>query len=143
MNAGENVHIDDDRIVAAIAAAEKRTSGEIRVFITRARAEDPLLAAQRQFERLGMTKTAERNGVLVYLCPHSHTFAVIGDRGIHEKCGQEFWAELAQAMTAHFKRGDFTGGLILGIERAGGLLAIHFPRRPDDRNELPNTVERQ
>lgn len=142
MDAGENVIIDDDRIVAAIAAAEQRTSGEIRVVVAREKTGDPVTAAQRQFERLGMTRTAERNGVLVYLCPHSHAFAVIGDRGIHEKCGQPFWAELAAAMTDHFKRGDFTGGLVLGIDRAGELLAAHFPRRPDDRNELPNTVER-
>lgn len=142
MHAGENVIIDDDRIVAAIAAAEQRTAGEIRVVVARERTDDPVTAAQRQFERLGMTRTAARNGVLVYLCPHARTFAVIGDRGIHEKCGQQFWAELAAAMTGHFQRGDFTGGLVLGIDRAGGLLAAHFPRRPDDRNELPDTIER-
>lgn len=142
MKLAKQAAIDDERIVAAIAAAEQRTSGEIRVVVARERSEDPVASAQRHFERLGMTKTAERNGVLVFLCPHAQTFAVIGDRGIHEKCGQEFWTELAAAMSAHFKAGDFTGGLVLGIERAGALLATHFPRRPDDRNELPDTLER-
>jgi len=133
--------IDHARVVAAIGAAELRTSGEIRVLISRSSAPEPIQAAQVQFERLGMTKTAERNGVLIFVAPKSHTFAVIGDTAIHAKCGDEFWTQLASAMTAHFKRGEFTDGLVLGIERAGALLQAHFPRRPDDRNELPDSVE--
>jgi uncharacterized membrane protein len=133
--------VDHPRVVAAIAAAEARTSGEIRVFVSRESADDPVAAARQQFERLGMTQTAERNGVLIFLAPRSHTFAVIGDQGVHERCGEAFWRELADAMTKHFQAGDFTGGLVLGIERAGEILAAHFPRRPDDRNELPNEIE--
>ena len=134
--------IDDARVVAAIAAAEARTSGEIRVFICSSKAEEPVLAAQKQFERMNMTQTAARNGVLVYLAPASHTFAVIGDKGVHEKCGASFWENLAAAMNEHFKQANFTQGLVLGIERAGALLAEHFPRQPDDRNELPDRIER-
>jgi uncharacterized membrane protein len=133
--------IDHDRVVAAIAAAELKTSGEIRVLIARQRAEDPMAAATAHFERLGMTATAERNGVLIFLAPKSHTFAVIGDRGVHEKCGESFWKLLAAAMELHFKRGEFTAGLEHGIEKAGALLAEYFPRKPDDRNELPDRVE--
>ncbi len=134
--------IDEQRIVAAIGAAELRTSGEIRVVVSPRKTEEPVLAAQKEFERLGMTKTEARNGVLIFLAPTSHTFAVIGDRGVHEKCGDAFWRELATAMTACFARAEFTEGLVLGIERAGTLLAAHFPRGSDDRNELPNTIEK-
>lgn len=134
--------LDEQRVVAAIAAAEQRTSGEIRVLVARQPAADPVVAAQQHFERLGMTQTAARNGVLIFLAPASRTFAVIGDTGIHEKCGDAFWRELADAMTEHFKRGDFTEGLVLGIDRAAALLAAHFPRRPDDRNELPDAIEK-
>lgn len=133
--------LDDTRIVAAIGAAEARTSGEIRVLVSAATADDPVAAAKQHFERLGMTATQEKNGVLIFVSPPSHTFAVIGDRGIHEKCGETFWQELAEAMGGHFKRGDFTLGVCLAIERAGELLARHFPRQPDDRNELPDRVE--
>lgn len=135
------MNIDHDRIVAAIAAAELRTSGEIRVVVSQQKTEEPVVAAQRQFERLGMTATAARNGVLIFVAPASRTFAVIGDRGVHEKCGEVFWEELASAMTEQFKTGGFTQGLVLGIERAGALLARHFPRQPDDRNELPDKIE--
>jgi uncharacterized membrane protein len=134
--------IDDTRVVAAIAAAEALTSGEIRVFISSGKTEEPVLAAEKQFERLNMTQTAARNGVLIFLAPASHTFAVVGDTGVHEKCGDAFWRELADAMNEQFKQGRFTQGLVLGIERAGALLAKYFPRQPDDRNELPNRIER-
>ena len=133
--------IDHPRVVAAIGAAERTTSGEIRVVLSRRKLSDPVVEAQRQFERLGMTQTAARNGVLILLAPRSRTFAVIGDQGVHEKCGDPFWTELAAAMTEHFKRGDFTAGLVHGIERAGALLAEHFPHRSDDRNELPDDIE--
>ncbi len=135
-------HIDDAKVVAAIGAAESRTSGEIRIVLSRQRIADPVAAARLQFERIGMTNTAARNGVLIFVAPSSHTFAVIGDQGIHEKCGDAFWRALADAMTEHFKRGEFTAGLVLGIERAGTLLAEHFPRNPEDRNELPDQIER-
>lgn len=133
--------IDHERVQAAIAAAELRSSGEIRVLVSRASVPDPVPEAQRQFHRLGMDATAARNGVLILLAPRSHTYAVIGDRAIHERCGDAFWRELASAMGDAFKRGDFTAGLLLGIERAGALLQTHFPRRPDDRNELPDSVD--
>ena len=134
--------IEDARIVAAIAAAEKRTSGEIRVYISSRKVAEPMRAAEKQFERMNMTRTARRNGVLIFLAPASHTFAVIGDQGIHAKCGDTFWQELAAAMSERFKQGDFTQGLVLGIERAGALLARHFPRETDDQNELPDRIER-
>ena len=134
--------IDHARVVAAIAAAEQRTSGEIRVVIARHKAADPLAAAQKHFERLGMTRTQHRNGVLIYLAPRSRTFAVIGDTAVHEKCGDAFWRLLTAAMALHFKHGEFTDGLIHGIERAGAILAEHFPRGAGDKDELSNNVEK-
>lgn len=134
-------NIDHARVVGAIAEAESKTSGEIRVVVSRQNVAEPIAEAQKQFARLGMMQTAARNGVLILLAPRSRTFAVIGDQGVHEKCGAAFWTELAAAMTDYFKRGEFTAGLVHGIDRAGALLAEHFPRKSDDRNELPNTVE--
>lgn len=133
--------LDHARLTAAIAAAEQRTSGEIRVLLAREKAPDPVAAAQKHFNRLGMTKTAARNGVLIYLAPQSRTFAIVGDTGIHEKCGDAFWRLLAAAMEARFKKGEFTEGLVEGIEHAGKLLAENFPRAADDRNELPDKIE--
>lgn len=129
-----------EEIASAIRAAELRTSGEIRVFVSRKEVADAVAAAQAEFARLGMTKTAESNGVLIYVAPRSQSFAVIGDEAIHQKCGQGFWTELTEIMTQDFRQSDFTGGIIKAVERAGDLLAKHFPRRSDDRNELSDEV---
>ncbi len=129
-----------ERLHAAIRDAEARTSGEIRVLISHRAAPDPVAAAQRAFVRLGMERTRERNAVLLFVAPVSRTFAIVGDEGVHAKCGDAFWRELAGAMAGHFKRDAFTEGLVHGIARAGELLAAHFPRRADDRNELPDGV---
>jgi uncharacterized membrane protein len=133
--------LDHDRIVAAIAAAERSTSGEIRVFIQRGELkEDALTFAEQKFQALQMHKTAERNGVLIVVAPRAQKFAVIGDEGVHQKCGAEFWERLVQTMRERFQREEFTAALIGAIESAGELLAQHFPRQRDDRDELPNEV---
>lgn len=133
--------IDHDRIVRGIHSAEQRTSGEIRVVVARHKVVDALAAAQKHFHRLAMANTKARNAVLFFLAPRSRNFAVYGDTGVHEKCGDVFWTELANAMTGYFGRGEFTAGLEHGIERAGALLAEHFPPGPKDRNELPDSIE--
>ena len=132
--------LDHPALESAIARAEAGTSGEIRVVVLHEPAPEPVAAAQAAFTRLGMTQTRERNGVLLFVAPASQTFAIIGDEAVHAKCGQAFWDELAAAMTGAFQRGEYTAGLLAGIDRAGALLAEHFPRRPDDTNELPNRV---
>ena len=132
--------LDHLAIEAAIARAEAVTSGEIRVVVLHEPVAEPVAAAQAAFTRLGMEKTRERNGVLILVAPASQTFAVIGDEGVHAKCGQAFWDDMAAAMSGEFQRGKFTAGLLAGIEKAGSLLANHFPRQADDRDELPNQV---
>jgi uncharacterized membrane protein len=132
--------LDSDRIVGAIADAEKRSSGEIRVHVTHRKPSNLEERARRRFELLGMTRTAHRNGVLIYIAPKLRRFQILGDSGIHEKCGDDFWKETAAGMEEHFRRGDFTEGLLHGIAKAGDLLAEHFPREANDTNELPDEV---
>jgi len=130
-----------DDIVAAIRDAEKKTSGEIRVFISRKNVDDAVAAAQTQFEKLGMTRTRLRNGVLIFVAPRTRKFAVIGDTSVHEKCGDAFWQALAAEMSSHFKKLEFSAGIVHAVHKAGELLAAHFPRQSDDENELPDQVE--
>ena len=78
---------------------------------------------------------------LLFVAPRTHKFAVIGDAGVHSKCGDEFWSALATEMSGYFRRSEFTSGLVHGVRKAGELLAKHFPRRPDDTNELPDEVD--
>jgi uncharacterized membrane protein len=132
--------LDSRRIEQAVAAAERSSSGELRVVIQRGAVADPVTAARAEFERLKMFKTRNRNAVLILVAPESRKFAIFGDDAIHAKCGQAFWDEVAGAMTSYFREGKFTDGLVHAIDHAGRLLAKHFPRRPDDKNELPDDV---
>ena len=122
-------HLQHDKIVAAIRDAEHNTSGQIRVSISPKHVDDPVAAAQAEFMRLGMNKSPERNGVLIFVAPRAHKFAVIGDEAVHAKCGGEFWRKLADAMTGYFRKSEFTPGIIHGVQKAGELLAEHFSRQ--------------
>jgi len=135
------VRIDKRRVKRAIQDAERRTSGEICVSLSPPFWGDVWKAAQLAFERLGMTATRDRNAVLFFVVPSRHRFAVLGDRGIHEKVGPEFWCRIASALSERFRQGDFTGGLVVGIEAVGEGLAKHFPHDVSDTNELPDEVD--
>jgi uncharacterized membrane protein len=132
--------LDSQRIVEAISEAEKKSSGEIRVHVTRRKPDNLEERARRRFELLGMTRTAHRNGVLIYIAPKLRRFQILGDAGIHEKCGDDFWKATAAELESHFRKGEFTEGLVRGIEKIGSLLAEHFPRQAGDANELSDEV---
>lgn len=122
-------HVEHGKLVAAIREAELKTTGEIRVSLSPKHVDDPVVAAQAEFLRLGMDHSPERNSVLIFVSPCAHKFAVIGDENIHAKCGDEFWRALADAMAGYFRKSEFTAGIIHGVQKAGELLAEHFPRK--------------
>ena len=134
--------LDDDKVMATIAEAERKSSGEIRVFVSNEKPSDALRAAAAQFLKLGMDKTRERNGVLLFFAPKVQQFAVVGDDGIDAKCGLDFWQQIASEITTHLKAGEFTEAVVDAVTHVGDVLAKHFPRSPDDRNELPNQIVR-
>jgi len=133
--------LEHDRIVGAIREAESRTSGQIRVYIQRGKLRvDPLIAAREKFHRLGIHKTRERNAVLIFVAPRAHKFAVVGDKAVHEKCGEQFWQRLVDGMRAHFQNEKFSHAIVETIEEIGKLLAAHFPKRSTSSNELPDEI---
>jgi uncharacterized membrane protein len=134
--------LDVDRIRKAIEDAEKETSGEIRVSVARFFWGRVRPAAEQTFRRLGMTRTKDRNGILFFVVPSRRRFVVLGDEAIHAKVGQDFWDGIAAAMSADFRKADFTGGLIRGIKKAAAGLTAHFPYDgATDVNELPDDID--
>ena len=122
-------HLQHDSIVAAIRDTQHQTTGEIRVCISPKHMDDVVAAAQNEFLRLGMTHSKERNGVLIFVAPRARKFAVIGDTAVHAKCGDDFWRKLADAMSGYFRKSEFTPGIVHGVQKAGELLAEHFPKK--------------
>jgi uncharacterized membrane protein len=119
--------VDHDKIVSAIAKAEQGTTGEIFVFVSRHKVTNALAEANRCIKKLKMDEAPLRNGVLIFVCPRSHNFAVVGDVGVHAKCPEDFWSGIVQAMRLRLQRGEFTDALLYGIQSVGSLLASHFP----------------
>lgn len=133
---------EESAIKSAIAEAEMLTSGEIRFFVDAKSCEkdDPLKRAAVTFQKLKMHKTKLRNGVLIYLSVSSRKFAIIGDKGIHEKVGDDFWQEVKESMLIHFKNNQLIEGLLVGIKKAGEALSKQFPRQNDDQNEISDEL---
>lgn len=127
-------------IEASIMSAESRTSAEIRIHLERVADSDILSHAQRVFEKLGMTRTKNRNAVLIFIGVKSRRFAIIGDEGIHSKVHADYWKNLAEEMTVFFKKNAFSEGLELGINSIAAELAKYFPHEPNDVNELSNEI---
>jgi uncharacterized membrane protein len=134
--------VDREKVKEAIQKAELRTSGEICVSVASFFWGSVEKAANKAFARLGVARTKERNGVLFFIVPSRRKFVVLGDRGIHEHVGQEFWNRVSEVVSVKFRDGDFTGGLIKGIEEIGEQLAAHFPYDPAmDKDELSDDVD--
>jgi uncharacterized membrane protein len=128
------------QILASVREAEKETSGEIRVHIESSLKGDLLDRAAWLFNKLGMYKTAERNGVLFYLAIDDRRFAILGDAGINAKVPAGFWDSISEHLMKNFKEGKFTEGLSEGIILAGKQLKTHFPYTKDDVNELSDEI---
>ena len=131
---------EKESITQAIRNAELDTSGEIRLHVESKCKEEVLDRAAFLFEKLGMEKTELRNGVLFYLAVNSRKFAILGDGGINKIVPDDFWDNIKNMMQEHFIKGEFTLGLIKGIEEAGKILKIYFPYSKDDVNELSDDI---
>jgi len=131
---------DLDAVARAVAEAEARTSAEIRVHLDARCPGDPMQQAVTVFERLGMHRTAERHGVLIYVAVEDRKLAVIGDTGIHARVGEEYWRGLVAAITSHLREERPRDGLVHAVRELGEQLGQHFPRRGDDTNELSDQL---
>lgn len=132
---------EEQEIVAAIAAAEETTSAEIRVHIShKTKYTDVMVEAKTTFDRLGMHKTEERNGILLFLVPSTKQFAILGDEGINSKVLPNAWDDMRDQMQSHFKQQQFKEGVLFGIHQAGALLSQYFQPRLTNPNELSNEI---
>ena len=131
---------EKENIKSAVEHAELDTSGEIRVHIENVCKGDVLDRAAHLFNKLGMTKTSKRNGVLIYLALVDKKFAIIGDIGINKVVPKDFWDSIKDEMISFFKQDKFAEGLIRGISESSSHLKTYFPHKSDDVNELSDDI---
>ena len=136
-------HFSDEdrrRIVDAIKEAELQTSGEIKLRVENKTVLPVMARIRYLFFKMGVHRTVQRNGVLIYIALKSRKFAILGDEGINTVIPSEFWASTKDVMQEHFARGEIVEGLIAGIHSAGQQLKEHFPYHKDDQDELSNEI---
>lgn len=142
-----NFFDDDDflRISNKIKEVEKTTAGEIRVNIKEEkkfsqRNKTLIQITEDEFFRLGMDKTKDKTGILILLLLKERQFHILADKGINEKVDQDKWNSIKEMMQEKFSKGEFTNGILYGIEEIGKTLSLHFPVKPDDKDELSNRI---
>ena len=121
---------EQQRLIDAIIAAEKRTSGEIRIHIERKCPEDPKEGALRTFHKLHMEKTAQRNAVLIYVACESRRFAVLGDKGIDK---------IDTLIITHFDK-DHVGGAARVVKKFP-IGTVYVPDYKSDSDEYLSFIQ--
>ena len=120
-------NVEHQRVHDAIKAAEQHTSGDIVVYITHRKTDDPLAAAHQEFRKLKLDSDAAQNSVLIFLAPKTQKFAIVGGTALHDKVGQRWWDDLVPLLAKHFKDSRYTDGLVALIEHIGHAHKAHFP----------------
>jgi uncharacterized membrane protein len=138
---------DDEllRITNKIREYEKLTAGEICVSIkehkTFLQRNKPVAElAKREFARLGIGKTRDKTGILIYIILKERKFFILADAAINNLVTENTWHEIKDSMQEYFTQGMFAKGILHGVEETGKVLAKHFPVKPDDTNEIPDKV---
>lgn len=134
--------VEKKQVAEAIRAAERRTSGEVRVFVeSRCRYVDPLDRAAEIFFNLKMNETTDRNAVLLYIAMKDRQLAVFGDEGIHKKVGTDYWNKEINLLISKFNSANYGEGISQCVKDIGEALHQHFPFDNDtDKNELPDEM---
>jgi uncharacterized membrane protein len=133
---------EEKAIIQAIKNAELKTSGEIRVHLEKAASKNIMDAAIKKFNKLKMFNTKERNGCLIFIDLKNKRFSIIGDKGINEKVGQNFWDDVAEILKTNFKKELYVDGLVSAISKIGEKLKKFFPYTSDDENELSDEISK-
>jgi len=121
-------------LASALPAFSRSFASEAQM--TRAAAEQALV----EFQSQGLSETAARTGVLVFISLYERRAIVMGDKGIHERVGDAHWSRARDLLLDSAAHGRLCDGIISAVEECGRVLAEHFPRGADDQNELPDRL---
>jgi uncharacterized membrane protein len=121
-----------DAIAAAIAAAEDGTTGRIAVREIPDATVDAFQRARSEFEQSGLQGHPSANAALILVAPKARQFAVLGDRALHARVGDDFWNGIVAESRTYFQRGAIADGVIAAVRRIGEALRTHFPRVAGD-----------
>lgn len=129
------------RIELAIERAERGNRAEIAVHVEdRYPGDGPLARAHALFDRLGMDRTREGTGVLLYVAVEDHRAAVWAGPGLVGASAPAFWQEAVAHVAAGFAQGDGVGGIVKALDHIGELARRVAAGEDAAGNELPDRV---
>lgn len=132
------------RVKAAITAAELGHRGEIQVLLEgRFPGDGPLARARQLFFELGLDKTREGTGVLLYAAIDDRRSALWAGPGLYAAAAPDFWHEVTKLMADGFAKGDVAGGLERALAEVGRLLSQVAPGQDVHGNELKDQVHQR
>ncbi|MFA6598343.1 MAG: TPM domain-containing protein [Ignavibacteriaceae bacterium] len=138
---------DDElhQIALKIKEKESSTAGEIAVSVKEKkpllhRSKSVLELAVSEFKRLGIKKTRDHTGILIFILLKEREFYILADSAIHEKVADNTWELVKNKMEAKFREKKFCEGILNAVDEVGTILSEHFPRKTDDTNELSDEV---
>jgi putative membrane protein len=112
-----------------------------RLLVAKSRiAEAVHTLALASFTQHGLHFTRDHTGILILVSLLEHRVEVLADRGINAKVEAGTWQEIATILTDGLKSNRACDAYCKAIQRCGEILAAHFPRQPDDKDELPNRL---
>ena len=95
--------------------------------------------AERAFAELGIARTKQRNGVLVFAALFERTAVVVADEGMPTSLLGEAYDESVSRLSSSVAVLDVEA-FLRALTAFGPLFAGVLPRRPDDENELCDNV---
>jgi uncharacterized membrane protein len=133
---------EKQQLIDAIQEAERRTSGEVRVFVeSRCRFVNAVDRAEEIFFNLRMHETEQRNATLIYVAVKDRQAAVFGDEGIYQKVGAQYWKDEVDKMLVEFRKHHLADGICQVVHDLGKALEYYFPYDGNtDKNELPDEL---
>ena len=92
------------------------------------------------FQAAAAGRTTGKTGILIYLSLAERRAEIVADEAIHKLTDDHTWGEAMHALIEQVREGRAADGIVAAIERVGAVLAEHFPRSADDRNEIPDRL---
>jgi len=133
------------QLKAEIANVEDITSGEIRLSIREKRRfweklYQPYELAVKDFEKLGITYTKDKTGILIFIILNERYYNILADEGINAKIPEHVWIDMEEKLKEEFRNSNYFAGIMHLIDKMGGILINEFPKSSDDVNELPDEI---
>jgi putative membrane protein len=91
------------------------------------------------FER-GLHTTRDHTGILIYVSLLERRVEILADTGINAKVEEGTWDNILARLLESIKSDQLVDGLCKSVHDCGEILAVHFPIKEDDTDELSNKL---